>query len=83
METLVASVVRQLRVTWSPAEIALGVALIFAVGAGAVAAGAVSAGGGGGCFFATRNCDQRDKQHYRNDKAKALIQGVLLPKAKV
>jgi hypothetical protein len=47
---LVASVVRQLSVTWSPAEIWLGVAVICAVG-GTEVGGAVAAGGGGACFF--------------------------------
>src|SRR5579872_1410132 len=49
MAALVASVVFQLSVTWSPAEIRAGVAVIWAVGAGA-GGGAVAAGGGG-CFF--------------------------------
>src|SRR5579885_2571818 len=51
METLVASEVRQVSTTWSPAETADGVAVIWAVGAGAVAGGAVSAGMGGAAFF--------------------------------
>jgi hypothetical protein len=51
IETLVASTVRHVRTTWSPAEIDAGVAVICAVG-GAVAGGAVSVGiGGAGCFF--------------------------------
>jgi len=49
IDVLVASVVCQLRVTWSPAVICEGVAVICAVGAGADG-GAVTAGGGG-CFF--------------------------------
>jgi hypothetical protein len=54
IETLVASAVRQVRTTWSPAEMELGVAVICATGAGAaveVAAGAVDAVDGGGAGF--------------------------------
>ena len=51
IETVVASVVRQDRTTWSPAEMVVGVAEICAVGAGAAAGGAVSWGKGGACFF--------------------------------
>jgi hypothetical protein len=54
METLAASAVRQVRTTWSPAEMTLGVAVICATGAGAaaaVAAGAVDAVDGGGAGF--------------------------------
>ena len=51
IETDVASVVRQVNCTWSPAEITVGVAVSCAVGAGAIAVGAVSAGGNGLLFF--------------------------------
>jgi hypothetical protein len=51
MDTLLASVVCQLRTAWSPAEITVGATVICAVGAGTEAGGAVSAGGGGGDFF--------------------------------
>src|SRR5882672_1800140 len=52
METLVASEVRHVNTTWSPAEMLDGVAVSCAVGAGATAAGgAVSAGGSGFSFF--------------------------------
>jgi hypothetical protein len=47
----VASVVRQVNCTGSPAEITVGVAVSVAVGVGAVAVGAVSDGGGRGLFF--------------------------------
>jgi hypothetical protein len=49
--TDVASVVRQVNCTWSPAEITVGVAVSVAVGVGVVAGGAVSAGGGRGLLF--------------------------------
>jgi hypothetical protein len=39
IEMLVASVVRQERTTWSPAEIVVGVAVSWAVGAGPVEGG--------------------------------------------
>jgi hypothetical protein len=50
IETLVASVVRQLRTTWSPAEITAGVAVICAVGA-AEATGGGASGAGNGLLF--------------------------------
>ena len=50
METLVASVVRQVRTTWSPADMVEGVAVNCAVGAGMAGGGAVSAGGSGFCL---------------------------------
>src|ERR1700738_1005031 len=52
METVVASVVRQVSTTWSPAVMLEGGAVSCAVGAGAVVGGgAVSTGGSGFCFF--------------------------------
>ena len=56
METLVASAVRHVRTTWSPAEMTLGVAVIWATGDGAGAEagpveGAVDAEDGGGAGF--------------------------------
>ena len=51
IEIEVASVVRQVNCTWSPAEITVGVAVSCAVGAGAVAAAELSPRGGNGCFF--------------------------------
>jgi hypothetical protein len=47
---LLASVVRQVSTTWSPAETTVGVAVICAVGAGTTTGGG-GAGGGGTTFF--------------------------------
>jgi galactokinase/mevalonate kinase-like predicted kinase len=51
IDTLVASVVRQVRTTWSPAEIDVGVAVSWAMGAAAEGGAVSGAGGGGGFFF--------------------------------
>jgi hypothetical protein len=51
IEIVVASAVRQEITTWSPAEITDGVAVIWAVGAGAVATGGAVTGAGGASFF--------------------------------
>jgi hypothetical protein len=82
METLDASAVRQLRTTWSPAEMLLGVAVICATGAGAaaeVAAGAVEAVDGGGVGFleqpaiATRATTRTTKLKARNCRFKGVL----------
>jgi hypothetical protein len=51
IETDVASTVCQLRVTWSPELITLGVAFSVAVGAGAVAGGGAVSWASGAVFF--------------------------------
>jgi hypothetical protein len=48
---LLASVVRQVRTTWSPAVISVGVAVICAVGAGTTIGGGGGGGGGTGFFL--------------------------------
>lgn len=49
--TDVASMVRQLSCTWSPAEITVGEAFNTAVGAGAEEGGGAVSSAAGGCFF--------------------------------
>jgi hypothetical protein len=51
IDALLASVVRQVRTTWSPAVISVGVAVICAVGAGTTTGGGGGAGGGTGFFL--------------------------------
>jgi hypothetical protein len=48
---LLASVVRQVRTTWSPAVTTVGVAVICAVGAGTTTGGGGAGGGGTGFFL--------------------------------
>jgi hypothetical protein len=62
IDTEVASVVRQVSCTWSPAEITVGVAVSCAVGAGAAAGGALLCGRRRLLFLASCNSNQGNKQ---------------------
>ena len=66
IETDVASVVRQVSCTWSPAEITVGVAVSCAVGAGACRRRRRLWGRWWLLLFASCNSDQGNKQNNRH-----------------
>ena len=77
--TVVASVVRQLSTTWSPAEMVEGVAVSWAVGAGEAAGGAVAGIGGDGCFlWQPATVDYGCEKNNRKQNAIELFQVLLL-----
>jgi hypothetical protein len=83
MDTLVASDVRHVSTTWSPAEITTGVAVICAVGAGAfvLEAGAVSVAGGSGVFFLQPATETNATTRTKGVRMRLRsFNGILLPK---
>jgi hypothetical protein len=80
IDTVVASVVRHERATWSPAETTVGVAVICAVGAGADDVGAVSEDIGGGVFFLQPAMETKATRTTSGTKVrKRRFNGLLLP----
>ena len=81
MEALVALVVRQVRTTWSPAVIRVGVAVISAVGAGVTTGGGGGAGGGTGFFLQPATATRATSNATGTSKRFRMFKGLLLPQS--
>jgi hypothetical protein len=78
IETEVASTVRHVNCTWSPAEITVGVAVRCAVGAGAAADGGAACGGGIGFCFLQPDTATRAKSRKIGTRTNFLLFNLML-----